>query len=219
MNPFLKAGIFTLVVVALALVFVFQFDNLRAGELRKSVDQLLYENEARQVLNHYASVMGASQQELCPYVSELRQRQLDRTYALAGKIPDYESHNTFNGEYESFKTTYLLALADMYITGFDDKKSCGRKEIQLAFFYPEKSPCPDCTATNLLLKSIGAECKNVRIYAFPFDSELEPVMVLANRYSANSWALVIEDGEVLRNLPTHDVLVSKLRANGADCAW
>ena len=220
MNPFLKAGMFTLIVVALALLVIFQFDSLRAGELKKNLEQVAYEQEARQVITHYTSVMGSSATEQCPYIQELRQTQFDSIYPLARKMKEYEARNMLNSDYESLKNTYLVGLADMYITGFEDKKTCNASEVQLAFFYPEKTSCPRCGNINSLLSTAAEKCRNVRIYAFPYDSQIAPLKLIANRYNVGAVpALVINDGGP-RDAATLGAaeLITNLKENGAQCS-
>ncbi|VVB57979.1 Uncharacterised protein [Candidatus Anstonella stagnisolia] len=218
MNPFLKAGILTALVVLLAFLMVSQIDNMRANELRKNVESVLAQKQAEDVLAQYSRVLAKSPQEQCPYLLSLRQAQLDRTYSIALRLQDYERSNILNAEYEQLKLSYFLGLSSMYVSGFENRKTCGVEEIPLAFFYKENSLCPDCLSQNAILSNVAKRCKNVRIYAFPADYSLEPVKILADRYKISAVpAIVINDGSAQAGLQSEAALINSLVANGATC--
>ncbi|MDE1798306.1 MAG: thioredoxin family protein [Candidatus Micrarchaeota archaeon] len=219
MNPFLKAGILTVVVVAMALLVVAQLDSLRTQELRTSIDSVVFENQARDVLQHYGRVMANDTATQCKYLAQVRQKQFDTTYPLALRIQDYEKNNLLGSEYESLKTEYYLGTADIYISGFEQKETCGGNEVPLLMFYTEKTQCPDCRAQNLILPDIATRCSNVRILALPSDYNLTPLEVLADRYNISTVpAIVINDSQKLVGLTSEDDLVKALRAQGANCS-
>jgi len=218
MNPFLKAALLTALVVVLAFFTVSQIDNARANDVKKNVDSVLAQKQAEDVLAQYSRVLAKSPQEQCPYLFSLRQKQLDRTYSLALRMQDYERSNVLNSEYEQLKTSYLLGLASMYISGFDNRKTCGADEIPLAFFYEENSQCQDCLAQNAVLSNVAKRCKNVRIYAFPADNPLEPVKILADRYNIGAVpAIVVNDGTAQSGLQGEQAVIGMLSASGAVC--
>jgi len=65
---------------------------------------------------------------------------------------------------------------------------------------------------------VGERCKNVRIYAFPFDSELEPVSILVGRYEIKTVpSIVIDDGTALMGVQSEAELVGRLAKSGASC--
>ncbi len=217
-NPFLKAGLLTMLVVVLALMLMSQIDSARTSELRKNIDSVVAENQANYVLMHYKQVMAEKPSELCPYLASLRQKQLDKTYSLATKIQDYERSNVLDTEYNTLKSSYFIALSDMYISAFENKKTCGLDETPMAFFYAENSNCPDCRAQDALMVKIAARCPKTRIYAFPFDSKFEPVQVIANRYGISSApAIVINDKKTLTGLQGEESVVATLKEAGAAC--
>ena len=58
MNPFLKAALLTIVVVALALALAAQLDSMRATELRSNIESSLFVNQENAVALHYSRVMA-----------------------------------------------------------------------------------------------------------------------------------------------------------------
>ncbi|OIO22138.1 hypothetical protein COV61_02610 [Candidatus Micrarchaeota archaeon CG11_big_fil_rev_8_21_14_0_20_47_5] len=218
MNPFLKAGVLTAVVVMLAFLLVSQIDSARSNELKKSVEAVLAEKQAEEVLHSYAAAMARNPEELCPYLSSLREKQLGKTYSIAERMQNYERSNLLNDEYEMMKVSYFLGLAQMYVSGFENRKTCDGGEVPLVFFYAEKETCADCMAQNAILSKVGERCKNVRIYAFPFDSELEPVSILVGRYEIKTVpSIVIDDGTALMGVQSEAELVGRLAKSGASC--
>jgi len=218
MNPFLKAGMLTITVVVLAFVLMSQVDNARARELEKGVDNVLSEAQAEAVLREYTRVMARTPQEQCPYLLSLRQKQLDKTYALALRLQDYERSNVLNDEYEQLKVSYFLGLSSMYISGFELHNSCGISEVPLVLFYSEKNTCQECVAQDIVLSSVAKRCSGMRIYAFPYDSTLEPVQIISDRYEISSVpSIVIGDRTAQKGMQGEDELVSQLRLRGASC--
>ncbi len=222
MNPFLKAALLTLVVVALALAMAAQLDAVRASELRNSIDSALFQNQERQVALHFGRVMANDTAAQCAYLTRMRAKQLNDTYPLALKIQDYEKNNLFNSEYENIKTTYFLGVADSYISVFEQQQACRSDEVPLLLVYREKSACPECRAQNQILSGlVAARCPNVRIYALPYDYPLMPLQMLADRYNVSSESrmpvTVIDDKIRLDGLRSEDELVAALVSRGATC--
>jgi len=218
MNPFLKAVLLTIVIVALALLVVLQLDNTRTVELRKSIDKTLSENTERQVVQYYGQVMASDPQSQCQYLTRLRQKQFDSTYPLAQRIQDYEKNNLLNSEYQNIKNTYFLGLTEIYLSGIEHHKLCGGDEIPLVMFYSEKNDCPDCRAQNRLMPFIAQRCPKVRIYAFPSDSDLTPLQMMTDRYNISKTpTIVINDNKRLVGLSSEDEIIAALKANGAVC--
>lgn len=218
MNPFLKAALLTLMVVALAFVLMSFVDNAREKELAKSVESVLADAQSETVLREYARVMARSPQEQCPYLLSLRQKQLDKTYSLALKLQDYERSNVLNEEYEQLKVSYFLGLSSMYVSGFEMRTSCGVSEVPLVLFYSEKERCQECVAQNLVLENVAKRCSGVRIYAFPYDSDMETVKIISDRYGIKGVpSIVVDDRSAQRGILQEENLVSQLRSYGANC--
>lgn len=222
MNPFLKAALLTVIVVALALAMAAQLDAVRASELRNSIDSALFQNQERQVAMHFGRVLANDSAAQCAYLTRMRAKQLNDTYPLALKIQDYEKNNLFNSEYENIKTTYFLGVSDSYISAFEQQQACGRDEIPVLLIYREKSGCPECRTENQVLSGlVAARCPNVRIYALPYDYPLMPLQMLADRYNISSATrmpvIVIDDKIRLEGLRSEDELVAAMVSRGAAC--
>lgn len=222
MNPFLKAALLTLIVVALALAMAAQLDAVRASELRNSIESALFQNQERQVALHFGRVMANDTAAQCAYLTRLRAKQLSDTYPLALKIQDYEKNNLFNSEYENIKTTYFLGVSDSYISAFEQQQACGSDEVPVLLLYREKTDCPECRAQNQILSGlVAARCANVRIYSLPYDYPLMPLQMLADRYNISAASrpplTIIDDNIRFTGLRSEDELVTALVSRGAVC--
>ncbi|HIH18418.1 TPA: hypothetical protein HA225_00395, partial [Candidatus Micrarchaeota archaeon] len=56
-SPYIKAGLLTLAITLLGFFFITQLDSMRAGELRSSVDELMFQSESERMLFLYAQTM------------------------------------------------------------------------------------------------------------------------------------------------------------------
>ena len=219
MNPFLKAAILTVLVAALALITVNQLDNARERTLQQSIQGVTFESDSSRLLARYDQVMGGD--ERCRLLnSSLWQAAKDRTYALAGRIQDYQRSNVLGDQYEQLKQQYFVSLMDLYFTQFENKKQCPAfGEKALAFFYTAKTDCPQCRAQNDILANLAPRCSNVRIFAFPSDTGYSFLQVLAARYNVSGTpALVVDDGQKLEGLQSAEQIIAALRAAGASCS-
>ena len=222
-NPFAKAAVLTVIVVVLALLAANGLDAMRSNDLKQTVERIGLQNQETQVINHYDKVMAKSSDEECPYLMRLREKQLSQTYTLAPKISEYEKKNLFNDEYQQIKSEYLLGLADAYITSFEAGNACNLDEKRIAFFFRSNSgsnnDCPDCLAQGKILDLVGPRCTNVRVYAMPTDSGLEPVNIIVDRYNISSEpTLIINDRTRRVGLQGEDEIIRQLKAAGANCS-
>lgn len=219
MNPFIKAIILTIAVIIFALLIIVQLDESRFTEFAKNIDALAYESQARDVIYHYYRIMNNNSSETCPYFAAIRSRQLVNTYSLATQMNEYERKSIFTYKYVVLKKTYLLSLADAYISSFENAKICGREEVPIVFFYSETQFCPFCTAQNNGLIEIAKKCKNIRIYAFPYDFNFEPVSIMVARYNiTEAPSLIINDQTKLSGFQNTNTIISLLVKNGAQCS-
>jgi thiol-disulfide isomerase/thioredoxin len=216
-NPFIKAAVLTLAVVVLAILFVGQLDSARQKNLRSSIDSVTLESETSRLISRYTQVMGVAG-DSCANLNFTTQLQKDKTYSLAFRIQDYEKANIVGEDYNTLRTSYFVNLMDLYLASFENKEKCpSLNETPLVYFYRE-GECPDCKAQNDVLESLAPKCSNVRIYAFPVNSEFQFIELLKNRYGVNSTpAIVINDDEKIEGLRGEDQLIAALKRNGAEC--
>ncbi|MFH1095389.1 MAG: hypothetical protein V1728_04185 [Candidatus Micrarchaeota archaeon] len=218
-NPFAKAAVLTIIVVGLALIAANALDSMRSNDLKQTVERISLQNQETQVISHYDRVMARNTSEECPYLLRLREKELSQTYTLAPKISEYEQKNLFNAEYQQIRSQYLLGLADAYVTSFEAGGTCNLDEKPVAFFFRSPPDCPECVAQGKILDSVVPRCSNVRVYAMPTDSGLEPVNIIVDRYNISSEpTLIINDKTRLTGLQGEDEILRQLKAAGANCS-
>jgi len=202
-SPYIKAALLTLALTFLGFFFISQFDAMRATELRGSVDDLIYQSESERLLFLYAQTMGNGT-ELCAYFNSTTEASANRAYALAGKIRQYEESNVLNAEYTRIRDQYYLSNAALYLNLRSAEKYCGGDKYDtVLFFYKVKQNCPDCNAQGKVLDALRATHPNLRVFAFPTDTELPFIKLLSARHNITQVpSLAINDNTVLRGLQT-----------------
>ena len=201
-SPYVKAALLTLAIAALGFFFIGQLDSMRAGELRSSVDELMFQSESERLLTLYSQVMENISGELCSYASTATRAKEDKAYALAEKIRFYEQSNIVNAEYDKIRNQYYLANAELYLNMSSTARYCGSAPYTtVLFFYKVKENCPECRAQGGVLDSLRPKYPQLRVFAFPSDSDQDFINVFIRRHKiAQAPALVINDSVVLQGL-------------------
>jgi len=201
-SPYLKAALLTLAIALIGFFFISQLDSLRVNELRNSVNALSYQSESERFLFTYSQVMGGGANELCGYVSKTTQIKEDKAYALSEKIRYYEQSNIVNAEYETIKDEYYLSNAALYLNMRSTAKYCGSSPYTtILFFYRVKQDCPECRAQGGVLDNLRKKYPNMRVFAFPNDTDHEFINVFLRRHNVTAVpSLVIDDSTVLQGL-------------------
>ncbi|MFA5929428.1 MAG: hypothetical protein WC861_00945 [Candidatus Micrarchaeia archaeon] len=215
-NTYLKAAIVTVALTLLGFFFISQFDAMRANELRQSVDDLNFASESERMLLLYTQVMGNGT-ELCGYAAQAASARSDQAYELSQKISFYEKSNVVNDEYERIKGRYYLANAAFYLNLMAERKYCtDTTETTVLFFYRVNTDCPECRAQGGVLDSLRTRRPQMRIFAFPIDSQYAFVNAFASRHNVTSApALVIDDNYVLSGLKSESEIEPYLPARQA----
>jgi hypothetical protein len=213
-SPYVKAALLTLALTFLGFFFISQFDAMRAAELRTSVDDLIYQSESERLLFLYAQTMGNGT-DLCSYFASTTEARANRAYTLAEKIRQYEQSNVLNSEYSRIRDQYYLSNAALYLNLRSAEKYCGSSQYTtVLFFYRIKQSCPECNAQGKVLDALRAKYPNLRVFAFPYDTDLPFLKVLTSRHSITQVpSLVINDNVVLQGLQTDTQVEGRLKGN------
>ena len=201
-SPYAKAALLTAAIALLGFFFISQLDAMRASELRSSVDDLYLQSESERLLFMYSQVMGNSTGELCGYFSNSTQAKEDKAYSLSEKIRFYEQSNVASAEYERIRGQYYLSNMALYLNMRSAAKYCGQSPYTtVLFFYRVKQDCPECRAQGGVLDNLRKTHPELRVFAFPNDTDNEFINVFLRRHGISTVpALVIDDSTVLRGL-------------------
>lgn len=207
-SPYIKAALVTVALTLFGFFVIGQLDAMRAAELRASVDDLLVQSESERLLYTYAQVMGNDSGALCDFVSTSSESQSSRTYALSEKIRYYEQSNLLNADYQRIKDEYYVSNAALYLNARAMAKYCGTTPYRtVLFFYRVNSDCPECRAQGGILDTIVSTHDNVRVFAFPADSNLSFVRLLVKHNNIRAVpSVVIDDSTVLSGLQSEEQL-------------
>lgn len=221
MNPLFKAVILTVFILIVGYLLAVQFDNARAGALKRDIDRVNLQNQEREVLLAYGRVMAKNPQDICPNLEALRANRLSQVSRLDTEIADYQRNNLFNQEYIDLSNSYFVGAVDILVSGEENAQLCGHREFPVVLFYRQNPDCPDCRAEGPVLNQVAARCPNARTYAFPVDSGNPVVEVLLNRYQVHASAMPamsINDGKLEVGIQSAENIISKLKAQGATCS-
>lgn len=209
----MKAALLTLAITLIGFFFIGQLDSMRANELRASVDELLFQSDSERFLFLYTQTLGNGTGELCGYFSTAAKKSEDRAYSLSEKIHFYEQSNIINSEYEKIRGEYYLSNAALYLNILSAKKYCGSSPYDtVLFFYGIKKDCPECRAQGGVLDKLRAKYPNMRVFAFPYDSDYEFISLFVRRHNIQKIpSLVIDDSVVLEGLQNEDEVASRLK--------
>ena len=205
-SPYLKAALLTLALTMLGFFFISQLDSMRANELRNEISALAAQSESERLLFLYSQVMDNSTVELCTYLSGAEQRQAGKAYELMRKIQYYEQSNVVNADYDRIREQYYLSNAGLYINMLAAKKNCGSSGYTtMLFFYRIKPDCPECRVQGGVLDNLRASRPELRVFAFPLDSNVPVVGALVARHNiSQAPSLVIDDSIVLSGLQSEE---------------
>jgi hypothetical protein len=201
-NTYLKAALITAALTLLGFFFISQIDAMRANEIRNGVDDLAFQSDTERMLTLYAQVMDNSSTELCMYASSTAETRESQAYSLLEKINYYEKSNVVNSDYERIKSRYYLANALLYLNIRAQDKYCGSSPYTtVLFFYRVKQDCPECRAQGGVLDSLRGKHPELRVFAFPADSNLGFVDAFVKRHNITTTpSLVIDDAVVMPGL-------------------
>jgi len=207
-NVYMKAFFLTAAVVLLAFFFISQLDLMRTADLQREIDAMTFDSESERLIYAYTQLMGNGTQAVCSYASGTAKARAARAYALSEKIRYFEQSNVVNADYERIKEQYYLANAALYVNVQTAAKYCGTSPYAtILFFYKTRQDCPECQAQGAVLDNIVNSNANVRVFAFPIDTDYEFVNMLAQGHSvASAPALVVNEGKVLTGLHSEDEL-------------
>ncbi|MCX8194871.1 MAG: thioredoxin family protein [Candidatus Micrarchaeota archaeon] len=213
-SPYLKAALFTLSLTLLGFFLISQLDAMRSKEIRDSIDEIVNLAESERLLFMYSQTMDNSSKDLCSYSSKVAERRAAKAYELMLKVQSYEQSSVLDSEYYKIKEKYYLANMGLYLNMQAMKKFCGHSPYRfILFFYKIKEDCPECRAQGLVLDSLRKKYPNLRIFAFPADTDYEFINVLTSRYNIETVpSLVVDDQFVLRGLQDEAAIDKYLRA-------
>jgi len=204
-SPYIKAIILTILLVLFGLYIISQIDLSKERDLKSQLDEMIFQIEMENYL--YQEYQWTKNDTLlCNYFESVSERAENITNNLAEKVEEYEKNNLFNFEYEKITDRYYLAKAKLYSNYKMRKAYCPEINYNIIlFFYKLKEDCPECNIQGKILIDIIKKDNKVKVFAFPYDSEL-PFIKFFVAYNKVKQAptIIINEKYILTGLKTEE---------------
>ncbi len=192
-NKYAKALLLTLVLFVLGLGIMSYFDNARVSGISNSIEVASLNTESTYQLLLYTQIFG-DDPAICPVLSKNIDSQVEKLGGLLSELGQAKSQGFF-ADIGLAKRKYLVQNGLLYLLVEKSRKDCGNKGIvPVLYFYPEKYYCAECAAQAAVLNSVVAKCRNVRVFALPYDYGLPLVDLLLEKHGITSFPAVIIGG-------------------------
>ena len=212
-SPYVKAAALTVLVMLAGLFVIQSFDNARASDLQRNAEGLFFENEQARIMMLYAELLGSDNRSFCQYLNTSTALHMGKTFELISRMEAYKKNAVMDSGLDNIWKRYTLANAELYLDVLATNKRCPEKPlIPIAFFYSSK--CGECELQGQVLDMVVKDNQNVRVFAFPVDSNYAFVEMFKERYGIGKVpAIVINDGEKTEGLKTKEEILAMLKNN------
>ncbi|PIU81998.1 hypothetical protein COS70_02265 [Candidatus Micrarchaeota archaeon CG06_land_8_20_14_3_00_50_6] len=190
LDVYVKAGIITLFVFLFGLMFVKYIDQDRLDRLNAELDKVSYGSESARLLQLYTLVFNLSQNERCSYFGREMNQSMVRSMELASLL-EKEKDNSLSGSYLNIKHKFLLTNMELYLYSRQYRASCETRMESLLYFYDGKAFCPGCLVAEGKLESLKQRCPDVRVFAFPYNSDESLLSLLVSKYGVATVPAII----------------------------
>jgi hypothetical protein len=200
---FLIAAIITTLIFLLVFSFVQYDESSKYDALSKQIMALYEEQQANKILQNY---LGKADENSCIIYERQISRQLNRIYGLFSELEKLKT-STFATSSDEIKRQYLLASMSLWIDLKNASETCALTLKPVLYFFPDRQDCIECDAMINLLETVKSQCPNVRVFAFPSESQdFEFVELLKKDYNVSSApAIVIGNNATNKILPVETI--------------
>lgn len=209
-SVYLTAAAITVVIFFSVFLFVKLDEQARFDSLSEEILYLYEEQQANRIFEAY---LEDGDETACVVYREQISRQLSRVYELFSKLERLEEV-TFATSSSPVKKQYLLTSMALWVDLRNAKEKCDIGLKPVLFFFPDTwlaeqpGSCVECDALVEQLEIVKEHCPNVRVFAFPFESdEFAPVELLKSDYGVSRAPALVVEGQVLYSMgPTEQLL-------------
>src|SRR3989344_2645141 len=200
-SKYIKALALTIVILGIGLVAINYLDDSRAGALANAIEERDLDLQASQQLFLYESVFSGD--DVCPVILAHIDSQKSQASKILSEIEQAEKNRLFP-DTGLLKRRFLLQNVELYLLVTRAAKDCGSADLKpVVYFYPDKYYCAECASQAAILDSVTAQCRDVRVFAFPGDLEIPVIYLLKQKYGIQKYpSLFLNSGK-------HDSLVSE----------
>ncbi|HLC47438.1 MAG TPA: hypothetical protein VJI13_00020 [Candidatus Norongarragalinales archaeon] len=181
-SVFYKAGIIVILVFIANFFAVRSLEDGRQGEIAGKLEQMERDSQNMRLIILYTQLEGANKTDICPALELQTKEQIERANGLAYQMERYAAANLLTSLKDA-KERYMLQSLELWLYLKQLESVCGKQEISpILYFYPEKAACPECNAQAEFLNSFRDRCRNVRVFAFPYNRDLGLIQILTTKY-------------------------------------
>jgi glutaredoxin len=166
---FVKAAVAAIIIFAIALLFGYYVESQSYAYTEKQIAELNEGMESALLFSLFVQTHNQSE-SMCVVLKDQLDDAAQNTYNIYGALEESKSTSIFN-QYDILRKKYFLANMRFYLMLRSYVQECDDNLEPILFFYSTYNSCPECVAQGKVLDEVRAECSNVRVYAFPADTE------------------------------------------------
>lgn len=191
---FVKAALAVIIIFSAAILFGYYVESQSYAYTEKQISGLEEGVESALLFSLFVQTHNNTD-SMCLVLKNQLEETAQNTYNIYGALEESKSTSIFN-KYDVLRKKYFLANMRFYLMLKSYVQNCDDDNLYpILFFYSTYNACPECVAQGKVLDEVRAECSNVRVYAFPADTEdLSMIKAFKAYYGITSVpALVIND--------------------------
>lgn len=191
---FAKAGLAVIIIFSAAILFGYYIESQSYAYTEKQISGLEEGVESALLFSLFVQTHNKSE-SMCIVLKNQLDETAQNTYNIYGALEESKSTSIFN-KYDVLRKKYFLANMRFYLMLKSYVQNCDDNNLHpVLFFYSTYNACPECVAQGKVLDEVRAECTNVKVYAFPADTEeISMIKSFKSYYGISSVpALVIND--------------------------
>ncbi len=195
-NIFGRAAILTLLILTAWFLLSTALEGERNAKILAAIDSITMQEEATSAYLDYLESTG-NIERYCTVFKEHIQKETQKLFPLVALL-DQSRQNSLQDHYESIRQQFQATNAKVYFSLKLFEQKCTDTEglnQPILYFFPDNQTCSDCLLQAQILNEIRDTCgKPLQIFAFPSNTETQPVSLLVKDYQIDKIpALVIDE--------------------------
>lgn len=201
---YLIAGVLTFLIFLIGLLVGNQMDEQRLGYLSKRLRK--QRSEYISLQTQYLYISSLPSEKFCKIANPALKENLERLSGLLNKLEKFREGSDFSKkEYKILKREYILSNLRYWMLLEKVKKTCGREDISILYFYKDK--CDVCPKQGFILTQLRSRYEG-EVWVFPLDMDMDENMVdiLEARYNVTQAPSLVVNKKVYEGFQPYDKL-------------
>jgi len=214
---YLAAGIITAIIVLVSILIGYKIEVDTYQKLYNQMLEDSIESESYMLLTRFADEHPEKSIDSCNVLKTMLEKQSNRANAIYEEIYRIESGSIIldKERYNILRKQYFIANFKLYLSHLSYIKQCGDEEdLELIlFFYTAERECPDCLVEGTVLDTLRENCKNVRVFAFPTDVNMDLLDTLNRYYNITTVPSIVIDNRdiIIEGLVDYDNITKYIK--------